>query len=199
MSYIKLDRKLLTWEWKDDPNMVALWIEILLQANRYENEWHGEVYEAGSFPTSVEKLSKGTGLTTRQIRTGLERLKKTKELTIESTNRGTKIIVNKYALYQGIEDDCDKLRDKQATNKRQTSDNTKRKKERKKVLRDIQEDIDGLREMGFEEEANKLDWYLKTQDMDFDDYKKIKDCVFDPNIRHIDQYVATILREKYES
>ena len=85
------------------------------------------------------------------------------------------------------------------TNKRQTSDNTKRKKERKKVLRDIQEDIDGLREMGFEEEANKLDWYLKTQDMDFDDYKKIKDCVFDPNIRHIDQYVATILREKYES
>lgn len=136
MSFIKLDRKLLDWEWKDKPEMVALWIEILLQANVYDNEWHGETYESGSFPTSLSKLSKGSGLSERTVRTCLNRLKSTNELTIKTTKQGTKIIVNKWALYQGLTDESDKQSDKQtdiqATNDRQTIDNTIRKKERKK-------------------------------------------------------------------
>ena len=80
MGYIKLDRGLKNWEWKDKPNMVALWIEILLQANYYDSKWHGKVYEAGSFPTSIAKLSTSTGLTAQQIRTCLNRLKSTNEI-----------------------------------------------------------------------------------------------------------------------
>ena len=139
MSYIKLDRKLLQWEWKDDPCMVALWIEILLQANYYDQKWHGEEYEKGSFPTSISQLSKNTGLTARQTRTCLNRLKSTNEVTIKTTSRGTKIIVNKWALYQCPDNESDKANDKvldkRATSTRQTSDNTirnirnKRKKE----------------------------------------------------------------------
>ena len=136
MSFIKLDRKLLEWEWKDKPEMVALWIEILLQANFYDNVWHGEIYESGSFPTSIAKLSKGSGLSERTVRTCLNRLKSTNELTIKATKQGTKIIVNKWALYQGMTDESDKRNDKQtdfqSTNDRQTTDTTIRKKESKK-------------------------------------------------------------------
>ena len=32
-GWIKIHRKLLEWEWADDPNMVALWIHLLLNAN----------------------------------------------------------------------------------------------------------------------------------------------------------------------
>lgn len=135
MSFIKLDRKLLDWEWKDKPEMVALWVEILLQANAFDNDWHGNTYESGSFPTSIGKLSKGSGLTERTVRTCLKRLKMTNEVTIEATKQGTKIIVNKWAQYQGLGDDTDIQSDKgidnQVTNERQTSDNTIRKIERK--------------------------------------------------------------------
>ena len=124
MSYIKLDRRLLRWEWKDDPHMVALWVEILLQANYEASKWHGEVFEEGSFPTSIDKLSKSTGLTPRQTRTCLNRLKSTNEVTIESTKLGTKIIVNKWSEYQCQCPDTDKQNDKESdkrpTNERQT-------------------------------------------------------------------------------
>lgn len=104
MSFIKLDRKLLTWEWKDDPNMVALWIEILLQANYNESRWHGEVFEKGSFPTSIDKLSNATGLSKSQVRTCLNKLKMTHEIAQESHTSYTKIIVIKWAEYQGFDD-----------------------------------------------------------------------------------------------
>lgn len=131
MSYIKLDRKLLTWEWKDDPNMVALWIEILLQANYSESRWHGQVYERGSFPTSIEKLSRATGLTANQVRTCLKKLKSTNEITSKSTSHGTKIIVVKWAEFQCSDSDDNEQNHKpphrQITNKSQHL-----KKERKK-------------------------------------------------------------------
>lgn len=135
MGYIRLDRKLLNWEWKDDPKMVALWIEILLQANYNDSKWHGVEYEKGSFPTSIEKLAKGTGLTIRETRTCLNRLKSTNEVTIRTTNKGTKIIVNKWTDYQCCNDESDKQNDKQndkqATSKRQANDNTIKRKEGK--------------------------------------------------------------------
>lgn len=136
MSFIKLDRKLLTWEWKDDPNMVALWIEILLQANYAESRWHGNVYEKGSFPTSIDKLSRATGLTANQVRTCLKKLKSTNEITSKSTSHGTKIIVNKWAEYQCSDADDNEPNHKphhnQITNKSQHL--KKYKKERKEEL-----------------------------------------------------------------
>ena len=136
MSFIKLSRKLLSWGWKDDPNMVALWIEILLQANWYDTEWHGRKYEKGSFPTSIAKLAENTGLSVQTVRTCLNRLKSTNEITIEATKAGTKISVVKYSLYQGYDDDANKATNKVSnnhlTNDQQTANNTIRKKERKK-------------------------------------------------------------------
>ena len=118
MSFIRLDRKMLDWGWKDDPNMVALWVHILLSANWKTNEWHGEVYEEGTFPTSVERLSVETGLSTRSVRTCLDKLKKTGEIDTQTTNRGTKISVVKWADFQGFDD----VNNKRTANKRQAND-----------------------------------------------------------------------------
>lgn len=152
MSFIKLDRKLMAWGWKDVPEMVALWIDILMEANCFPNEWHGEVYEEGTFPTSVEKLSINTGLSIRTVRTCLERLKKSGEIDVETTNRGTKIKVVKWAEYQGSDDIVDKPSDKQPTNNRQTTDNqsttlkeSKESKERKESNKYIRPSLDEVR------------------------------------------------------
>lgn len=122
MSFIKLDHKMLTWGWKDNPYMVALWIEILLQANYKEKEWHGEKYEKGSFPTSLQKLADATGLSVRNVRTCLDKLVKSQEVTIKTTNKGMKISVVKWAFYQGYDNDTDKQTDIQLTSNRQTTD-----------------------------------------------------------------------------
>lgn len=105
MSYIKLDRKLLKWEWIEDPNVVALWIFVLLNANYKAVTWRNATYEPGSFPTSLQKLAVGTGMSVQQIRTALKKLQSTSEITCETTNQGMKIIVQKWAEYQGCDDD----------------------------------------------------------------------------------------------
>lgn len=108
-GFVKVDRSLLQWEWKDVPEMVALWINILLQANYKDYKWHGKVYEKGSFPTSLDKLSRETGLSLHQIRTCLKRLKKAELITVESGKEGTKIIVNDFNTYQGGDDDVRRI------------------------------------------------------------------------------------------
>lgn len=132
MSYIKLDRKMLEWKWLDVPEMVSLWIYILLRANYGASEWHDEVFEEGTFPTSISKLSEATGLTTKQVRTCLERLKKTGEIVMESNNRFTKVTVCKWSEYQGN----GKQEDKPKATKRQSEGN-----QRATLKEDIKEDI----------------------------------------------------------
>ena len=125
-GWIKLHSKMLSWGWMNIPEMVALWVHILLSANYKEMEWHGEKFEAGSFPTSIDKLAKETGLSPRTVRTCINRLKSTNEITIKATNKGTKIIVNKWEEYQGRYDDTDMPNDMQSdiqvTSNRQTND-----------------------------------------------------------------------------
>lgn len=118
MYYLKLYYKLLEWEWHDNPNMLSVFIHCLLKANRADNKWQGIQIKAGSFVTSYENLSKLTGLTVRQVRTALNKLKMTGELTHKTTSRYSIITINNWSSYQ----DNDKQIDKQMTNKRQTND-----------------------------------------------------------------------------
>lgn len=113
--------------------MVALWVEILLQANRFEHQWREETFEVGSFPTSLQELAQNTGLSIQQVRTGLRRLNG-QEITCESTNKGTKIFVVKYAEFQGCDDDDNTQINKQSTRNQHAINNSIRKKESKKGI-----------------------------------------------------------------
>lgn len=160
-GFIKLDRKLLKWEWKDDPYMVALWVEILLQANYQERKWHGKVFEPGSFPTSIKKLSQATGMSEKRVRTCLNRLESTNEIVTERAHYGTKIYVVKWALFQGLDDDDGQAKGTRRANKGQTRGNTLRNKEGKKE-RNIYNtvpvyDPSTNRKMSDEEEAELLE------------------------------------------
>ena len=115
-GWIKLHRKLLEWEWYDEPNTFRLFLHCLLKANHKDKKYRGEVIKAGTFYTSRELLSKETGLTGRQVRTSLNRLKTTNELTIESSRKGTVIEVVNYTKYQVD----DQQSDQQTTKKRPT-------------------------------------------------------------------------------
>lgn len=118
MGWIKLHTKFLEWEWADDPNMVSLFIHLLLMVNYKDKEWHGVTIERGQLATSYDKLKAATGLSVRSLRTCLAKLEQTGEIERKSTKQFTIITICKYESYQ----DCDQTSDKQPTNERQTSD-----------------------------------------------------------------------------
>jgi len=99
-GWVKLHRKFLEWEWYDKSETVHLFLHCLLKANHKNKNYRGKIVNRGSFLTSRELLSKELGLSQRQIRTSLSRLKMTNELTINSTRKGTLIQVVNYTKYQ---------------------------------------------------------------------------------------------------
>lgn len=141
MSYIKLDRKILEWEWFNDIVTTHLWLYILLKANHQVKEWHGVVIPEGSFITSEAKLSANTGLSREQVRRALNKLMQTNEITKRTTKTHTQITVNKWAVYQ-----CSgETPTKKTTNKptsRTTSESTNGSTTTKEIKKErIQEDI----------------------------------------------------------
>ncbi len=101
-GYIALHRKILDWEWYDDINVRVLFFHILLKANFENKEWRGKNIKRGQFITSISHLAKETGLTVMQVRTSLDKLKTTHEITHEGTRNFSVITVNNYDTYQGI-------------------------------------------------------------------------------------------------
>lgn len=164
MFYLKLYYRLLEWEWHDNPNMLSVFIHCLLKANRTDNKWQGIQIKAGSFITSYENLSKLTGLTVRQVRTALNKLKMTGELTHKTTSRYSIITINNWSSYQ----DNDKQIDKQMTNKRQTND------KQMTTIRECKNDKNDKNVYSFSEKKQKKDPYINSlNDFFVEEYRKV--------------------------
>lgn len=114
-GWICLYKKLINWEWYQDGNTCRLFIHLLLLANYEDKYWQGQLIKRGQLVTSIQHLSDGLNLSVRQIRTSLEKLKSTGEITSKATNKYTLVTIEKYEDYQAKEEN--------ATNKRQTNDN----------------------------------------------------------------------------
>jgi hypothetical protein len=99
-GWIKLHRQLLVWEWYDDINTSRLFIHLLLTANHKDKKWRGILIEKGSRLTSQIKLIDESGLTRQQLRTSLDRLKSTNDITIKTTAQHTVIYINNWESYQ---------------------------------------------------------------------------------------------------
>ena len=123
-GWIKLHRQLLEWEWYDEPDTFRLFMHCLLKANHKDNNYRGQIVKAGSFLTSRDLLSKETGLSVQKIRTSLERLELTKEITTKKSKKGTVLQIVKYRNYQGVNQSVNQQNNQsvnqQVTNKQPT-------------------------------------------------------------------------------
>lgn len=139
-GWIKLHRKIIDWEWFTCSATFHLFVYLLIKANTEDKRWKGMIIKRGQHVTSVATICEETGLTTRQVRTSLERLKATNEVTSKTTNRFTLITICKYESYQlteGNERQTERqakrqTRDKQETNKRQQLKNIRNKEDKNK-------------------------------------------------------------------
>ena len=136
-GWIKIHRQLLDWEWYDDINVTRLFLHILLKANHKPKNYKGEIVKVGEHLTSRDILSKETGLTVRQVRTALTKLKMTSELTITSSSQGTKIQVVNYEKFQVVTSDMTTKRpatDQRATSNKNVKNEKKKKNKQKKEI-----------------------------------------------------------------
>lgn len=91
---------MLNWEWFTDRNVFHLFIIILLYANHEDKKWRGKTIRRGQFLTSIKSLSRITKLSVGQVRVSLNKLKTTREITIETSSLSTLISIVNWEKYQ---------------------------------------------------------------------------------------------------
>jgi hypothetical protein len=99
-GWVTLHRKFLQWEWFDIPEMVKLFIYLLLMAQHSERKHRGITLQRGELVTSIPTIMKDCKLSEQQARTCIKRLKSTGEITCKSTNKYTIITICNYDRYQ---------------------------------------------------------------------------------------------------
>lgn len=126
-GWIKIHRQILEWEWYSDTNTFRVFLHLLLKANHKEKKYRGMDLKVGTIITSRDILAMETGLSVRQVRTSLDKLKTTNELTIKTSSQGTIIEVVNYAKYQLT---TNETANERPSNDQQTTTNKNDKKEK---------------------------------------------------------------------
>lgn len=99
-GFIKLHRKMEHWEWYSDPPTFCLFLHMLFLTNWKDKRWKGIEVKRGQFISGRKALAEITGLSEQQIRTAINKLKSTREITSEATKVGTLYTVINYNTYQ---------------------------------------------------------------------------------------------------
>lgn len=99
-GWISLHRKTIQTDWYTNIPAKVLAIHLLLRVNETPDTWHGVTIERGSFVTSRAHLSEETGLTERQVRTGISKLVASGFCTVTATKQSSIITVCKFDEYQ---------------------------------------------------------------------------------------------------
>ena len=121
-GFILLYRQITEWEWYQNPNTFRVFLHCLLMANFADGKFEGITVNRGQFVTSLPNLSKQTRLTIQQVRTALDHLKSTGEITDKAYSKFRVITVVKYDEYQkdNRQDNSQSTGNQQASNRQST-------------------------------------------------------------------------------
>lgn len=170
IGWIKLHREIMEWEWYTDPKTVHLFLHLILQANHKSKRWKGVKVERGQVITGRQALACATGLSEQQVRTVLNRLESTGEITMKSTNRFTVVTICNYERYQVDGNNCNcaqptnnqQVTNDQPVDSQQVTTNKNEKKvnnEKKEPKGGVFNFLKALRAKGVEKQVAK-DWML---------------------------------------
>lgn len=101
-GYIKIDRKILNWEWYGNINTKVVFLHMLLKANWQDGKFEGEEIPRGSFVSSYTKLAKETNMTVKEVRTAINHLKQTGEAAVKGHAKYSVFTVKNYCQYQDM-------------------------------------------------------------------------------------------------
>lgn len=135
-NYIRIYRKIMRWEWYTDGNTMRVFLHLLLNANWKDGRYRGYEVPRGSLVVGRKKLAKELKMSEQSVRTALEHLKSTNEITTKITNRFTIVTLVNYDNYQVVLDDSNHQNDQQpnqqSTNNQPTTNHNRINKESNK-------------------------------------------------------------------
>lgn len=194
-GWIKLHRKILDWEWFTSPSTLQLFIYLLLRANKEDKKWRGILIKRGQLVTSVATISEETKLSTQQVRTSLNRLKSTNEITSKTTNRFTLVTVCKYESYQLYEEVEQQTKQQalQQTNNKQITNKQQRLKNNKNIRNNKKESI--LTNVRIDEKATDAPVVATTTT---DDMELRKEKFYQSLVPYVAKYGKDMVRAFYD-
>lgn len=194
-GWIKLHRKILDWEWFTSPSTLQLFIYLLLRANKEDKKWRGILIKRGQLVTSVATISEGTKLSTQQVRTSLNRLKSTNEITSKTTNRFTLVTVCKYESYQLYEEVEQQTKQQalQQTNNKQITNKQQQLKNNKNIRNNKKESI--LTNVRIDEKATDAPVVATTTT---DDMELRKEKFYQSLVPYVAKYGKDMVRAFYD-
>ena len=99
-GYVKLFRKMVDWEWYGDPNTKAVFLHLLLTANYKRTRFRGVTLKPGQTIIGRKALAETLGISEQNVRTSLNHLKSTNEITIKVTNKFSVVTIVNWESYQ---------------------------------------------------------------------------------------------------
>lgn len=99
-GWVKLYRQMLYWQWYQDDNVFHLFIHLLFCATKEVYSCRGVELSPGDYLTTLPGLAKELNKTPKQIRTALDKLESTGEITKTRYNKFIVIHITNFERYQ---------------------------------------------------------------------------------------------------
>ena len=130
-GYIKLHRSILSWEWWSDDATFKVFVWMLLNANWEDSRYKGVDIPKGSLIIGRKIIARECHLTEQNVRTALNHLKSTNEITTKSTNKFTVASIVNWEKYQCFENESTNKLTNKLTSNQPTTNHIKEYKEYK--------------------------------------------------------------------
>ena len=106
-GYIKIFRQIKDWQHFQESSVLLVWLWLLVSVNFKDGYFHGKLVKKGEIITSFRKISEETGLSINTIRSCLDKLKMSGEISQKKSENSqisqyTHIVVNQFVKYQSV-------------------------------------------------------------------------------------------------
>lgn len=122
-GWVKIHRSILSWEWWHERNTRDLFFYLVIAANHDDQHWQGNDIPRGSIATSRKKLMEAVDLSEQEVRTALNNLQNSQQITCSTSHKQTIITILNYDKYQMPENDS-QPENNQPANQKTTSKTT---------------------------------------------------------------------------
>lgn len=122
-GFVKIDRKITSWRWYQDNNTFRVFFHLIITANYEDREFETLTIKRGQKVTSYTSLAAETGLSVQNVRTAINHLKSTGEITVSSHAKFSIITIKNYNQYQ----EDNRLINNRLTDRQQATNNNERK------------------------------------------------------------------------
>ena len=100
--YLKVPYSVLDCGWISSPRTFAVFMHLMLLANRKPHDYKDGVIDSGEVLASYEFLAKHSGLSVQNVRTAVKNLKKSNMISVRQIDGKNVIRILKYMDYQSL-------------------------------------------------------------------------------------------------